>query len=442
MESYDVGTAVVDITPPVGTALSGNFRDDYASRGIHTPLLSRAVVIRSASSSVAIISSDVLTIPEAMVREIRRQVGRNCGISPDSLMVAATHTHSGPAVEPLATLDDTSDIQQMLIPGMVEACVMAWNDCTPTHLWRGTVMEDRVAFNRRLRLKDGSTVMNWTYPPTEAIEGPLGPVDPQIGVLLAGERPDQPCFVAADLSLHPAVMAGDNWLINPDWPGYYYEAIHKAFGRDTTVMFLQGTDGNINHIDAWDPLQGRGFKETQRIGSLVGLDVIDSVRSVQSISGPVCSSVEVLSVPPRRIEEPQLTWAKEVLAASMGEPPGQVDGIPDSVFATDQIKMASRQESYEVEIQVFRVGATAIIALPGEFFVEFGLAIKKASPAQLTMVVGLANGSVGYVPTYEAFRQGGYEPTPWRYSKLCPQAGEMCVDAAVAQLKRLFEEDQ
>jgi hypothetical protein len=79
-----------------------------------------------------------------------------------------------------------------------------------------------------------------------------------------------------------------------------------------------------------------------------------------------------------------------------------------------------------------------MVGLPGEFFVEFGLQIKKASPARITLVVGLANGSIGYVPTPEAFDQGGYEPTPWRYSRLAPEAGAVCVESARRQLKSLF----
>ena len=39
---YEVGAATADITPPVGTPLAGNFRDDYAARGVYRPLTARA----------------------------------------------------------------------------------------------------------------------------------------------------------------------------------------------------------------------------------------------------------------------------------------------------------------------------------------------------------------------------------------------------------------
>jgi hypothetical protein len=139
----------------------------------------------------------------------------------------------------------------------------------------------------------------------------------------------------------------------------------------------------------------------------------------------------------------QVRQAEQIVVKSAGHagPAGQVDGIPDLLFARDQIELSRRAEPIRAEVQAIRIGGIALVGLPGEFFVEFGLEIKKRSPAALfekTFVVGLANGSVGYVPTKEAFAQGGYEPTPWRFSRLAPEAGRMCVESAVNQLRNLF----
>ncbi|MFW6288576.1 MAG: hypothetical protein ACOC2Q_02215, partial [Spirochaetota bacterium] len=51
----------------------------------------------------------------------------------------------------------------------------------------------------------------------------------------------------------------------------------------------------------------------------------------------------------------------------------------------------------------------AIVAMPGELFVEIGMRIKEASPFALTAIVELANGSLCYLPTSEAYEKGGYE---------------------------------
>jgi hypothetical protein len=76
----------------------------------------------------------------------------------------------------------------------------------------------------------------------------------------------------------------------------------------------------------------------------------------------------------------------------------------------------------------------AIVALPSEVFVEFGLAIKAASPFKTTIVFELANDSLGYIPTKKAFGEGSYEVVN---SRLQSGGGEQLVETAVRLLKEL-----
>ena len=65
---------------------------------------------------------------------------------------------------------------------------------------------------------------------------------------------------------------------------------------------------------------------------------------------------------------------------------------------------------------------------------EFQLDIKRKSPFKHTFVSELANDSIGYIPTAEAFKEGGYEPT---VSVLKPDAGTKLTQAAIKLLKKL-----
>ena len=56
-----------------------------------------------------------------------------------------------------------------------------------------------------------------------------------------------------------------------------------------------------------------------------------------------------------------------------------------------------------------RLGDVALVGLPGEMFCEFGMDIKRRSPARWTLVSELCGDEIGYVPTRESFAQGGYE---------------------------------
>jgi hypothetical protein len=91
-------------------------------------------------------------------------------------------------------------------------------------------------------------------------------------------------------------------------------------------------------------------------------------------------------------------------------------------------------EHLPVEVHVIAIGRDlAIVCLPGEVFVELGLAIKQASPFRTTLVIELSNCvETIYVPTRAAYAGGSYEVTN---SALQPGSGEMLVEAAVRLLR-------
>ena len=91
-----------------------------------------------------------------------------------------------------------------------------------------------------------------------------------------------------------------------------------------------------------------------------------------------------------------------------------------------------------MELQVFRLDDnTAIVGLPGEVFVELGLAIKQASPFRSTLVLELCNNDIGYVPTKKAFAEGSYEVVN---SRVKTGGGELLVEAAMPLLKELKQQ--
>jgi hypothetical protein len=100
-------------------------------------------------------------------------------------------------------------------------------------------------------------------------------------------------------------------------------------------------------------------------------------------------------------------------------------------------RLRAQGSTYSVEVQAFRLGKDlAVVTLPGEIFVELGMAIKRSSPFRNTLVIELANDSIRYVPTERAFGEGSYETIN---SLLKPGGGEMLVEAATRLLKDLAE---
>ena len=105
------------------------------------------------------------------------------------------------------------------------------------------------------------------------------------------------------------------------------------------------------------------------------------------------------------------------------------------VRAVKALDLLSRGSTFPAEIQVFRLdNDTAIVCLPAEIFVEFGLAIKKASPFKQTLVITICNDRPAYVPTLKAFTEGSYEVIN---SRLKPGSGEAMVETAIKLLNGL-----
>jgi hypothetical protein len=90
--------------------------------------------------------------------------------------------------------------------------------------------------------------------------------------------------------------------------------------------------------------------------------------------------------------------------------------------------------SHDGEIQAMRLGPVRWISLPGEPFVETGLALKQAGA---NFVVGYANGYLGYFPTRRAYEEGGYEVIQGAWSRVNPGSAERLQSVGTNLLHRL-----
>jgi len=105
----------------------------------------------------------------------------------------------------------------------------------------------------------------------------------------------------------------------------------------------------------------------------------------------------------------QVAEASEYLATRVGQRPTR---SWEENYARETTLMADWPATKELKLQALRIGDFGIGAIPCETYGSTGLAIKRASPFPLTMVIGLANGCSGYLPPPDQFALGGY--STWR----------------------------
>jgi len=441
MSAIQVGVAEVDFTPPPGLPLMGHVRDNYAARGTHDPLRARALVVANAAGvRVALLTLDLCMLNRAQVRMMREHIAAHTAIPPENVLIAATHTHGGPAAVSLYQTPAASDAEvESFLKKAAQAVIAADRKLQPAALKAGYASELSLSFNRRLRCRDGKTHMNWEELPPGFVLDCLGPVDPEV-FMLTVEAGQAPPAGLVNFALHPAILDYENWLYTADYVGYLDEALRKIVREDFTTLFFNGCCGNVNHIDYADSASPRrGYPTAQRAGYVLAASVARAMRSREPVEGDTIDvSREMVELERFKISDSLYQEAKKFLATGHQDRPAGMDGLDFKHGAPLWVRMREQQQVPDrVEVMVLRIGSVGVVALPGEVFCETGMAIKRASPAEHTIVVELANDAAGYLPTREAYEQGGYEVTPGA-TAYAPGCAEKLAESAARQLRGLF----
>jgi len=433
------GAAQVEITPPLGTELSGNF-DAVAATTVQRPLYATALALRSAATTVVLVSCDVLMMRAVdVVDPAKAGIAARTGIAADHVLVSATHTHAGPATVDLGVSVPDPAWLTRLVAAIVEAAVTAVDRLVPAQLGYGQAPVAGVCFNRRHLRRDGLVEFN-PGPGRTDLVGPAGPVDPTVTSLIVEDLDGTPLAVWANLAVHH-VGTGSRSAISSDYFGACAEQVAALLGPGVVTQVTNGCSGDINNIDLSGAQPTTGARRAWTVGTAVagaamaGTLMAPRDRDVEITAETV--DVELERVP---VTEADLTIAREVLAGNRTDAPfSYVRGmaIPVSLvhWHADQLtKLATLPERATVRASIVTIGDLCLVGLPGEMFVELGLAIRAASRFPVTAVIGLANDHVGYVPTARGFAEGGYETWRNQVSWTAPGSGERLVAAVVARL--------
>jgi hypothetical protein len=434
-----VGAAAEVITPPVGTPMDGYYSPRQAE-GVDDDLYAKAIVIERDGVKAALVVCDLITMPHRVTDEARRLIATSPAAIPgEHVMISATHTHTGPSLLRGSTRDPAegevgarAKAYTDSLPALIAKAVQrADANLAPARVQAGVGHKEGISFNRRYVMKDGS--IGWNPGKLNPkIVRPTAGIDPAVAVVYFDTADDahKPIATHVNFALHPDTVGSSR--ISADYPGALAAALAKAKGPDMLTVFANGACGDINHIDVSTDRKQQGIEEARRIGTALGEEVIKTYEKLSPVvGGPVRARREVLPLPLAEVKPEEFEAARDAVLK-----PGKARMSMDRVKAFKVLDVAARKgKPLDAEVQVIALGDdVAWVALPGEIFVELGLDLKKRSPFKHTIIVELANGSVGYVPTKRAFAEGNYEPVS---ARCAPGSGEMIADAAVRILNEL-----
>jgi hypothetical protein len=436
----EAGVAVVEITPPLGYRMSGYFHERLAT-GVKDPLKAKAMVLRQGDQRAAMVFCDIIGVPLWLSTEAREQAEAKTGIPAWNILVAATHSHTGPLYygamrnrlhqqavdrdgkDPSESVDYATKLTEWIVKAITEAQAAM----VPVTHRSGVAHQQGLSFNRRFFMKDGSVRFNPGVLNPNIVK-PCGPIDPEVGILLVADAETRrPLASLTVFALHLDTVGGTQY--SADYPFYLEKVLQQELGDRFVSMFGVGTCGDINHID----VTRRERLKTQEIGETLGTTVKRRLGELPETSAPSLAVVaEVVQAPLQKYTDEEVAWAESAIEkVAIGEVP-----FLERVKAYKIMAIQLRESnSLPLPVQVFRLDAeTAIVALSGEVFVDLGLAIKRASPFATTLVIELAHDAPGYIPTRKAFSEGSYETVN---SRIEPGGGEKVVETAVRLLNQL-----
>ncbi len=342
----------VDITPEPGAIIVG-FGSRESTEG-RDPLQASVLVVRDGARVVALVTLDLPGIFEWHASQIRTLVSSRTGAAYDDVIVAASHTHSAPMLGDDAWSRDVVD-------AIGRAAAEAASELEPVSATYG---EDRIGFdvNRRL-VVDGVALSR---------PNPSGPHDPRVRVI-ALEHGGAPRAIVAHAVCHANVLRGvESTRISADFPG---EARRALAELGAPVLFANGSAGDVrpNRVDDAGEFRVGGDADLVELGAELAEATRRAMQDARTLpASPIASAHATLFVP-------------------------RVDGGERAI-----------------ELGAIRIGPIVLLTIPGEPFVEIGLAIEERLAETLgddaiAIVLGYANGYADYIVTEDAARYGGYE---------------------------------
>jgi hypothetical protein len=424
------GLAKSKVTPPIEVPFltSSGAGTNAPFEGVHDDLFARALVLDDGREAVALLAVDSIGYDDAVLgrgrsfnHELRLQIAAKTGLRPGAVMLAASHTHSAPETLDLTPFRDAPGAAEWLerhLAELSDTVHSAWQRRTPVRCFAGSIEVPGLQRYRRIALKGGGESRRGPIPPAAEIATPFG-LDETLYVIYLETLEGRPHGALLNYTAHPVVAMTLPW-VSADYPGAATGLVERTL-KGVVCLFTNGCAGNINPIEV-----ATNFNDVEKIGRRLGESALECVKRLKSGPALADTRLAVLSETCTLAGRPSPS-AAEARRAVEAEP---------SAANRRVLRLAQKlaEGPIDAEVQALSVGPIRLAVLPGEPFVETGLALKHAGAA---FVVGYANGYVGYLPIRRAYKEGGYEVELGAWSRAAPGSAERLQEVAERLLSQL-----
>ena len=409
------GVARVDITPPPGVRLWGYSDRKTPAAGTLDPLHARVLVLEADEKRVALVTVDLGRAFGPASLQWLRNATRN---QVPFLVVAASHTHSGPVVQDQYA-EGTPAWESMALRRIADAVKQATDRMVPVQIGVGY----GVAYigHNRLRRNESGAIEWFERNPTQV---PTAPVDGTVSVLRVDAATGEPIAILVNYACHAVVFGSDDLQYSADFPAALSQTVESGFGNKPICFFLQGAAGDINPYYAVTALAAGAVQARDWTGQALGREVVRVARGIHTEPD----------------QNSQLQFSEDRLQVRMRWDPAKWKEAMAAVFGPEASQTFPAKVPEEVELPVMTVlidRRIAMLFLPGEPFVEYQISWRQRCPVSDAFLVGYANGYNGYFPTIRSATLGGYgaaNPATW----VEVGAGDRMVDEGVIRVNQML----
>jgi hypothetical protein len=351
------------------------------------PLELNALLLRASGQTVAILTADLLFVTAELKARLLDAVGARLGLDEASLLVAASHTHTAPAVDPSKPRLGACDPGYAALVQQRAADLLArlgTIDPVPCHVDYRTGSADH-AINRR-RPGWHTSLRHLPYRGVRNAPNPAGPRDETLHVLTFSDPTDRPLAVLWSYACHPIGFPART-QVSADFPGVVRRALREAHGAELPVLFLQGFAGDVRPRET-----GPTTRFARRLAELVVGPLFTSFTSAQYAAWSGSLAERVVGVArgamrTRRRLAPVCRRERTALSALI----------------------AGATAGRDVTFQRMSLDpALHLVAISAEPVTAYGAMLRRICPGAV-LPIGCIDSVFGYLPTASMSGERGYE---------------------------------